>query len=531
MSAVSLKGVYETKCDECDVKKNSAILEVLPAEGCAEDLRELDLSQNMVGLKGLVPVLEVVNKAPSITQLNLSDNQLSSQAAATVSQYLKGHKTLTSLNLAKNHLPFGGEPLVDYVKGSPALKALDLSETQIRPLFTKLIELQLKKNRGESVVSIAPPPADISATSNSVEQADSTNAGEDGGYNFGAFSFGGGGNEDVEEDNGNGDADADGDDDQQEVEDFDEEEEARQQAIRRAMAGDGARRKTVSSESISKKDMDSFQAKVIPKSSEDSLWLTAKLENVHLFSHLEDYELSIAVNAMEPVKFSKGALVVEEGEEGDKLFIICEGTAEESKDGKVTASLQSGDTMGETDLLYSAPHQTTVSVTSDTLSGYCLDRSTYRHIVTKSSHEKRARYMGFLQRVSFLKNMSNGELMQLADALKSATYKKGDVIIEHGSEGSWFHIITEGTVEVIGRKDGEKVQVCTFTEGECVGELEFINKHTCVADVLALTPDVRTAKMNRKHFERVMGPCVDVLKRVADTSDVFQYYRETMKNE
>ena len=86
---------------------------------------------------------------------------------------------------------------------------------------------------------------------------------------------------------------------------------------------------------------------------------------------------------------------------------------------------------------------------------------------------------------------------------------------------------TSGEVDVIGRGDfGKPLHVCTFGYGHPVGELEFINNHVCVADVVAKT-DVKTAKLSRRHFELVMGPVVDVLKRNAE-QPVYTYYNKTL---
>jgi CRP-like cAMP-binding protein len=83
----------------------------------------------------------------------------------------------------------------------------------------------------------------------------------------------------------------------------------------------------------------------------------------------------------------------------------------------------------------------------------------------------------------------------------------------------------EGVVEVIGRDEaGKEVNVCTFTTGDCVGELEFINRHECVADCKAQTV-VRAARMHRDHFEMCMGPVTDVLLRNAMENEKYGYYR------
>merc|ERR1712096_507139 len=84
-----------------------------------------------------------------------------------------------------------------------------------------------------------------------------------------------------------------------------------------------------------------------------------------------------------------------------------------------------------------------------------------------------------------------------------------------------------GTVEVFGRdKDMKEQKVCEFHVGDCVGELEFIHNHACVADVRA-KGEVRAAKMHRYHFEMCMGSIVDLLKQQAGAHEKYQYYRDT----
>jgi CRP-like cAMP-binding protein len=61
-------------------------------------------------------------------------------------------------------------------------------------------------------------------------------------------------------------------------------------------------------------------------------------------------------------------------------------------------------------------------------------------------------------------------------------------------------------VDVFGRGAGNaRIKVCEFSQGQCIGELEFVNNHPNVADVVAAT-DVRTARLDRAHFELCMGP-------------------------
>ena len=450
-AAQDLVKIYEDRCSALEVRKNSAVVELLK-NGTPT---RVDFSVNIVGSKGLLPVLEVLKLAPSLTSLSVSNNRLCSPAAVDIATHLTGHPNLSSLDVSDNHLPLGGEPLLALVKGTPALTEVKLDGTQVRPLFTRLIELQLKKNKDVKngvVFARADPNGNMIPHIRSdgmVEAPDSPQV------DFSTFKLGAETQDDSEaasssSSSGSQSPASDDNDDN----DFDE------AAHLRVMQNAGRRRQTVSSEVISQSDMASFSPKVVSKPVEVETWLAATLEHHHLFSHLEDSEILLAVRAMEQVQSQKGESVFEEGADGSLFVVLYEGGAEETKNGETIRALEKGDTAADTAVLYQSALETSLSITTDAAVLFSLDRCTYRHIATKSSHEKRKRYSGFLQKISFLEGLELPSILQLADALKTTSFHKGDVVMEYGSEGKWFHIIVEGTVEVVGRKDGEKVQVC-----------------------------------------------------------------------
>ncbi len=354
--------------------------------------------------------------------------------------------------------------------------------------------------------------------------ADEAAAAADGGEGAfgGGFAFGEAANED---DHAN--ADADDIDDNMHV------------SFKNATGGKKVvRRATVSSEVYRDDEIESF---VPPKNDhppEVREWLFKRLEQHDLFSHLEDFELYVAVDAMEQYQRGKGDHLFEEPEEDadeedvevcDSFFLIYKGSLEIARKGAKVRTAKAGDSVLDTMLLYPGKPTETATVMEDDAEFYTLDRKTYRCVLAKASKKKRAMYEGFLSSIPFLKGLQKPELLSLADSLKPAQYAKGEKLIKYGTIGEHFFIIVEGTVDVFGRDDaGKEKWVCDFTVGACVGELEFIHNHECVADVVAKT-DCRVAKMNRRHFEMVMGPVKDVLARTAAESSVYEYYRGTQK--
>lgn len=82
-----------------------------------------------------------------------------------------------------------------------------------------------------------------------------------------------------------------------------------------------------------------------------------------------------------------------------------------------------------------------------------LDRETFNNIVKDAASKKRAYYEVFLGKVELLQDMDPYERLQIADALKSIQYTKGDYIIKQvkyhhkqpkGEPGTTFYLLQEG---------------------------------------------------------------------------------------
>ena len=275
--------------------------------------------------------------------------------------------------------------------------------------------------------------------------------------------------------------------------------------------GRSARRKTVSSEVINLEEIDEYTPPEHEKDADAAKWLFDSLSQYYLFEHLDSSEVKTIVNAMKNDNKEAGEVIFSAGDEGDTLYLIQEGVASAHTEDEATTTMGPGSYIGDEELMYSAEAQYTLEADEDLIL-WSLDRQTYRYIVTKASIKKRALYEDFLMNIDFLEALTSFERLQVADALKTTEYADGEKIISFGEEGTHFHIIIEGSVRVLGRDEaGEETEVCNFSEGDCIGELEFINNHKTCADVIA-EGEVKTAKMGRRHFEKVMGPVEDFLK-------------------
>jgi len=122
-----------------------------------------------------------------------------------------------------------------------------------------------------------------------------------------------------------------------------------------------------------------FKARVVPKSDAAKKAITEKIEKSFMFGGLTDKEKGIVVDAMEEKQAVKGEVIIKEGDQGDCLYVLAEGTCSCTKvfagntEPTFLKQYQPGEAFGELALLYNAPRA--ASIASDDASLlYVLDR-------------------------------------------------------------------------------------------------------------------------------------------------------------
>jgi cAMP-dependent protein kinase regulator len=105
-----------------------------------------------------------------------------------------------------------------------------------------------------------------------------------------------------------------------------------------------------------------------------------------MFMALDEEELHVVIDAMDEKRVQAGVNVITEGEKGDHLYVVEEGTLECYKQfpgeahPKHLKNYEPGDAFGELALLYNAPRAATIKSKTDCVL-WVLDRNTFNHIV------------------------------------------------------------------------------------------------------------------------------------------------------
>jgi cAMP-dependent protein kinase regulator len=255
-----------------------------------------------------------------------------------------------------------------------------------------------------------------------------------------------------------------------------------------------------------------FERKVVPKDAATMLALQKTVSTNILFQHLEPEELTQVLDAMFLVKNSAGDMIIKQGDEGDNFYCIHSGTVEVIVNDEKVSEISEGGSFGELALIYNQPRAASIRAKTDTQL-WAIDNGTYRRILMGSTMRKRKQYEEFLANVKILNSLDKWERLAVADALEPCNFEDGTDIVKQGEPGNEFFIIIEGKA-VVNKKNeaGEVSKVNELGPADYFGEIALLNKEGRAATVTASGP-VKAAKMDRERFERVLGPCEDILRR------------------
>mmetsp|Transcript_2351 Transcript_2351/g.4592 ORF Transcript_2351/g.4592 Transcript_2351/m.4592 type:complete len:394 (-) Transcript_2351:29-1210(-) len=270
-----------------------------------------------------------------------------------------------------------------------------------------------------------------------------------------------------------------------------------------------SRRASVSAGVIQFGDAAHTKPIVFDKTKQEAASIKGYLRNNPLFMQCASESLDTIAAAMEKCSFPPKCEIITQGDtQAEHFFIVESGTCSVFIQGKHIRDYGHADTFGELALLYNQPRSATIrSVTSVT--AWRLDQHTFKTIVVHKVMEKRNLYIDFLKGCSFLQELKEIELMTLADSLERRKYTNKQTIITQGDVGKDFYILLEGKVDVI--RDGKYVG--PLKPGAYFGEIALMFDKPRQASVIASADLVQVLAMDRKTFQRLMGPLGHILGR------------------
>jgi len=274
----------------------------------------------------------------------------------------------------------------------------------------------------------------------------------------------------------------------------------------------GVRRTSVCAEKLSiTTTLETTEVKNIPKTEEEAERIQEILKKNVLFQHLDEQQLLTVQNAMFLVEKEKNDVIIQQGDFGDNFYILEKGNvnvfiqskdveSEENNEGqtekgennegtketehkedtlkqkqKLVKKYEDGDSFGELAIMYNAPRAATC-IADGSVRLWALDRSSFKVILLQTTIEKRNKHKGFLQQVSLLSEMTEYELLTLADALQEDFFEDDTTIFKEGDKGDKFYIVKSGKALCFktNNSTGEEVQVAELSNGSYFGEVRIL---------------------------------------------------------
>uniref|UniRef100_A0A8B9L5X1 Protein kinase cAMP-dependent type II regulatory subunit beta n=1 Tax=Astyanax mexicanus TaxID=7994 RepID=A0A8B9L5X1_ASTMX len=234
-----------------------------------------------------------------------------------------------------------------------------------------------------------------------------------------------------------------------------------------------------------------------PKTDEQRHRLQEACKDILLFKNLDQEQMSQVLDAMFDKAVTSGEHIIDQDDDGDNFYVIERGTFDilVKSDGtsRTVGSYDNRGSFGELALMYNTPRAATIVATSPGAL-WCLDRLTFRRIIVKNNAKKRKMYEAFIETLPLLTSLEVSERMKVVDVLSSKVYSKGEQIIAQVNS------------------EEEEVDIATCTRGQYFGELALVTNKPRAASAYAVE-NVKCLVMDVQAFERLLGPCMDIMKR------------------
>uniref|UniRef100_A0A674D644 cAMP-dependent protein kinase type II regulatory subunit n=1 Tax=Salmo trutta TaxID=8032 RepID=A0A674D644_SALTR len=262
-----------------------------------------------------------------------------------------------------------------------------------------------------------------------------------------------------------------------------------------------------------------------PKTDEQRHRLQEACKDILLFKNLDPEQMSQVLDAMFEMPVEAGEHIIDQDDDGDNFYVIERGTFDilmkSDKVERVVGSYDNQGSFGELALMYNTPRAATIIATS-VGALWCMDRLMFRRIIVKNNHKKRKMYEAFIESLPLLTSLQVSERMCVVDVLSSKTYTDGEQIIAQGATANCFYIVESGQVRItmntskLKKEEGEgveeEVEIATCTRGQYFGELALVTNKPRAASAYAVG-NVKCLVMDVQAFERLLGPCMDIMKR------------------
>ena len=124
--------------------------------------------------------------------------------------------------------------------------------------------------------------------------------------------------------------------------------------------------------------------------------------------------------------------------------------------------------------------------------------------------------VNFLKNVPLFNGLTSSQIERLARRVVERDFKNGEVIVQQGTGGEGFFIISDGKAEAIHeRNDGEKNVVNVFKTTDFFGELALLSEGMRTATVVAVD-DTQCLVLTRWEFRACLKEDTEIAIVILD---------------
>ena len=260
----------------------------------------------------------------------------------------------------------------------------------------------------------------------------------------------------------------------------------------------------------------------------DPDWAARALASTHLLDDLPLATLRELAASCRRVALEPGAVLLRQGETGDRLYFVLQGrltvTAGDPEGAEtLLGEVREGEFVGEGALVQSAPHMATVTgATPATLLELSRDaledvlerdgalRDSFRQTLEQRLRWARTRRLrpaheelaGIL--AQFVGDLQPPVVAALEHELRWETLPRGAVLMRQGELGDDLYLVVSGRLRVFGeRDDGSVTEIAEVGPGETIGEMALLSSEPRSASVDALR-DTELLALSRAGFDRLV---------------------------
>lgn len=256
----------------------------------------------------------------------------------------------------------------------------------------------------------------------------------------------------------------------------------------------------------------------IPKTQNEREFLLDVLRESVLFSYIDFPDKHLLIDSMQIKNFPKETIVINQGDEGNELFIVALGTLNCFKKDPDTGKeiflikLKKGNVFGELALLYNTPRSASVRAETNSIV-YTISRAVFNVIVKNSLIKRHEIFNKLIEKVDFLSQLSTYQKQKISDCLVIENFEEGDVVIKQDDEAKKMYFVLDGVLDAVRvDKSGDTKKVFEFKYNDYFGELALLNDSKRQATIIVTSTTARLASLDRNSFHRLCGDVKEILK-------------------